>query len=400
MKICIISQNIQTLGGLQVAVTSIAQQLSCTGMAEITFLMPKSKAKPYFPLPAGVNIKVLEDIVPAQNQIYKRIMRTLNRNTGCFDFSIATPMMERMLFSKKSIDRLVAFINEQNFDWVIGTAFNYSLLVAILANRVNCKTAGWMHSTFQGYYGIRGVAYYGLQWLNKKYLSRLDICFVLNERDKQAFMEHYQLNAVVLHNPIAIKTTQKGRHKKGELLFVGRINKQVKGLDYLVDIMKQLDKGQPNDFHLTIVGTGSDEDWLKSEFQRSSLASKVTFTGFQGNVIPYYERSYILLSTSRWEGFGMTILEAMSRGTPCVSFDNDGAHEIIQDGKGGVLIPRYNVDTFVQKIRMIWKDDSAWKLMSRAAVERANAFETNVIAKQMYELLRTEGEEFEFAKKN
>ena len=49
---------------------------------------------------------------------------------------------------------------------------------------------------------------------------------------------------------------------------------------------------------------------------------------------------------------------------------------------------------------MIWKDDSAWKLMSSAAVERANAFETNVIAKQMYELLRTEGEEFEFAKKN
>lgn len=392
MRICIICQNIQTLGGLQVVVSSIAEQLHVTEKAEITLLMPKLKDKPYFSLPAGIKVRVLDDLVSVQNQIYKRIIRTLNRNTGCFDFSLATPMMARMLFSENSIDRLVTYINKQKFDWVIGAAFNYSLLVAILANRVNCKTAGWMHSTFQGYYGIKGVAYYGLQCLNQKYLPRLDICFVLNERDKQAFIENYHLNAVVLHNPIKKKKRSKEHHKKGELLFVGRLNKQVKGLDYLVEIMSQLNTAKPNDFHLTIVGAGPDEEWLKHEFQRIGLASKVTFIGFQKDVTLYYEQAYILLSTSRWEGFGNTILEAMSAGTPCVAFDNDGPHEIIHDGKDGILVQRYNVCMFAQKIRMLLQDNHIWQQMSSTAVERAKDFETNVIAKQMYDLLQTEGE--------
>lgn len=389
MKICIICQNIQTLGGLQVVVTSIAQQLKESEETEITFLMPKLSSAPCFALPAGFNIKNLEDFVPSQNQKYKRIIRTLNRKTGCFDFTVAIPMMERMLFARSSVEKLAEFINAQMFDWVVGTAFNYSLLTALLADKVKCKTAGWMHSTFQGYYGIKGTAYYGLKCLNRKYLPRLNRCFVLNQSDKRAFDRNYKMDTVVLHNPVCSKRVQQGTNKHGELLFVGRLNKQVKGLDYLAEIIKQLKKEDVK-FHLTIVGSGPDEEWLKQKFRENNLGECVTFTGFQEDVTPYYGQAAVLLSTSRWEGFGMTIVEAMSVGVPCVSFDNDGACEIIHNATDGILIPKYEVNKFAQAVKELLKDDTAWKQLSIAAMERAKDFEVSAIARQMYGYLAEE----------
>ncbi len=389
MKICIICQNLQTLGGLQVVVAAVAQQLRAAEKAEITFLMPKLKEKPCFSLSDGFDMKELDDFVPVQNQKHKRIIRTLNRKTGCLDFSAAVPMMERMLFSKASIERLAKFVNAEKFDWVIGAAFNYSLLTAMIADKVDCRTAGWMHSTFQGYYEVRGTAYYGLKCLNRKYLPRLDCCFVLNQNDKKAFDQNYGMNTVVLHNPIRAKSAQQRKHKQGELLFVGRLNKQVKGLDYLAEIMKQL-KRDSVEFHLTVVGSGPDEEWLKQEVQANGLSAYVTFTGFQENVTPYYEQASVLLSTSRWEGFGMTIVEAMSVGVPCVSFDNDGACEIVRNGKDGILIPRYEVDEFAQAVKKLLSDDSVWAQLSNAVMERAKDFEVSAIAEQMYKYLAEE----------
>lgn len=398
MKICIICQNLQTLGGLQVVVAAVAKQMMTAEKAEITFLMPKLKEKPCFLLTDRFDTKELDDFVPVQNEKYKRIIRTLNRKTGWLDFSAAVPLMERMLFSKASIERLAKFINEEKFDWVIGAAFNYSLLTAMIADKVDCQTAGWMHSTFQGYYEVKGTAYYGLKCLNRKYLPRLNCCFVLNQNDKKAFDQSYGMNTVVLHNPVRANSPQQGKHKHGELLFVGRLNKQVKGLDYLADIMKQL-KRESVKFHLTVVGSGSDEEWMRQEVQANDLSARVTFVGFQENVTPYYERAAVLLSTSRWEGFGMTIVEAMSAGVPCVSFDNDGACEIVRNGKDGILIPKYEVDEFAQAVKKLLSDDNAWAQLSNAAMERAKDFEVSAITDRMYKYLAEENKN-EFLEKN
>ena len=391
MKICIICQNIQTLGGLQVVVTSIAQQLKLKEKSEITFLMPKLKEKPCFSLPEGFDTKELDDFVPVQSQNYKRIIRTLNRKTGCLDFPAAAPMMARMLFSRESIEKLAQFVNAEKFEWVIGTAFNYSLLTAMISEKVNCWTAGWMHSTFQGYYEVKGTAYYGLKCLNRKYLPKLNLCFVLNQNDKSIFDRNYEMDTVVLHNPVRVANVQQGKHKQREILFVGRLNKQVKGLDYLIEVMKYLKK-EAVAFHLTVVGSGSDEEWLKQEVQANDCGTDVTFTGFQENVSPYYEQAAVLLSTSRWEGFGMTIVEAMSAGVPCISFDNDGACEIINNDVDGILIPKYEVNEFAQAVKKLLKDDSTWNRLSRAAMERAKDFEVSSIAKQMYGYLAEENE--------
>lgn len=194
---------------------------------------------------------------------------------------------------------------------------------------------------------------------------------------------------MVLHNPVCSKRVQQGTNKHGELLFVGRLNKQVKGLDYLAEIIKQLKKEDVK-FHLTIVGSGPDEEWLKQKFRENNLGECVTFTGFQEDVTPYYGQAAVLLSTSRWEGFGMTIVEAMSVGVPCVSFDNDGACEIIHNATDGILIPKYEVNKFAQAVKELLKDDTAWKQLSIAAMERAKDFEVSAIARQMYGYLAEE----------
>lgn len=397
MKICIICQNLQTLGGLQVVVREIALQLQATEKVNFTFLMPKLQETPCFSMPYSFIEKTLDDLVPLENQNYKRVIRTINRNTGCFDCSIAIPMMEHMLFPKNSQIKLVNYINEEQFDWVIGTAFNYSLLVAMVADKIKSHTAGWMHSTFQGYYEVKGTAYYGLEKLNRKYLWKLDKCFVLNKKDKVAFDRNFGLHSLVLHNPISSIKSNDEKHKKGELLFIGRLNKQVKGLDYLLEIIKYL-QNESLDFHLTIVGTGPDENWLKQEVESNDLKEYVTFAGFHENVKPFYIQASVLLSTSRWEGFGMTIVEGMSAGVPCVAFDNDGACEIVRNDVDGVLVPKFEVKAFALAIIQLLSDNNRWKSLSFAAKKRARDFEVSAIAKQMYNYL-IEDNNYEFIEK-
>ena len=129
---------------------------------------------------------------------------------------------------------------------------------------------------------------------------------------------------------------------------------------------------------------------MKQKFRENNLGECVTFTGFQEDVTPYYGQAAVLLSTSRWEGFGMTIVEAMSVGVPCVSFDNDGACEIIHNATDGILIPKYEVNKFAQAVKELLKDDTAWKQLSIAAMERAKDFEVSAIARQMYGYLAEE----------
>lgn len=88
----------------------------------------------------------------------------------------------------------------------------------------------------------------------------------------------------------------------------------------------------------------------------------------------FYGRASVMVQTSRWEGFGMTILEAMSCGIPVVAFHNYGPDEIIRDSVDGYLVDHFDTEAFAKKVVEILKQPEQRKQMGKCAIERSQDF--------------------------
>ena len=100
-----------------------------------------------------------------------------------------------------------------------------------------------------------------------------------------------------------------------------------------------------------------------------------------------YAESSIYAMTSRYEGFGLVLVEAMACGVPCVSFACEcGPAEIISDGEDGCLVPTGDIDALAAKILMLMQDDRLRKSMGQKARDNVARFMPDKVMKQWEDL--------------
>ena len=391
MKICLLTQSLYTLGGVQRAVTEIINSIVGSNN-EITVLMPGTNSQVRcFHVDEQIRILDISSIFSMRFEPVYKLLNMLNRRTAFLDNPFGTWYSERHFIRKGELNKLVDWINAEKFDVVIGVADKYSLVVSLIADRIQSKTIGWMHSTFQGYYETRGQNLFGLKKLNARCLRKLDQVCVLTKQDKERFEKEMGVRCTVLYNPVRCENQLQTQEKKYDFIFVGRINRLVKGLDYLTDIMHRTVQQLP-DCRLAVVGKGSDEAWMKDRVRQLGIEKNVEFLGLQHDVNQYYRQSKVLLSTSRWEGFGLTLVEAMVYGLPCVAFENNGPCEIIEDGVNGYLVPKYDLQKYAELLVSCIRDQERYQTLSVNAFERAKDFELSSIVEQFMTVLESRHE--------
>ena len=140
----------------------------------------------------------------------------------------------------------------------------------------------------------------------------------------------------VVYGGSVIKDIQKKREPFYDAVLVGSLRGNEKGVDIFIKAIKAIEDSVS---HVDIVGDGV----MKKEFiaLRDSLGlqDKIEFTGNVDNVNEYLSNSRMFVLPSRWEGFGLAILEAMAARVPVVASNVGGIPEIVTDGKDGILVP-------------------------------------------------------------
>lgn len=141
---------------------------------------------------------------------------------------------------------------------------------------------------------------------------------------------------------------------------------------------------------LIILGQGPQRGELEILAERLGISEDVTFAGWQDNPFAWLARADLFVLSSRYEGFGNVIIEAMACGLPIISTDcPSGPAEILEDGAHGRLVPVGDVEAMAEKMIEVLSDDQLRADLSERSLRRAPDFDISVIGPRYYDLLKS-----------
>ena len=210
-------------------------------------------------------------------------------------------------------------------------------------------------------------------------LKKLDHFVVLTEEDKSAWPELQ--NICVIPDPLSFVPNQVSRLSEKRVIAVGRYVYQ-KGFDLLLQSWAKIEKQFP-DWEMAIFGDGNREPYQRQMKELGIDSSRCHLNGPTAEIQKEYVKSSVFAFSSRFEGFGMVLIEAMACGLPVVSFACPcGPKDIVRDGEDGFLAENGNVDALAAKLSMLMNDTFLRNTMARAAVRNVQRFSMAKIAEQ------------------
>lgn len=245
--------------------------------------------------------------------------------------------------------------------------------------------------------------------LYKFFLCKFFSCVtVLTEADKKVIDNRIK-NVVVMPNPLALLPTESIPNKKKTILAAGRVdNWHVKGFDVLIRAFSKLVqrskfKVQSEGWKLVIAGVWRSPEtrtYLDSIAKECGVLDKIEYIGFVEDMQKLYAESSIFVLSSRYEGFGLVLIEAMSQGCACVACDYKGRQREIMsptptlpegegenltptlpEGEGafeacetGILCEPDDVEALAEAMKKMIEDDEYRESVRAKAIERSKYY--------------------------
>ena len=188
-------------------------------------------------------------------------------------------------------------------------------------------------------------------------------------------------NVTVIPNPLWFKTENVSNLKNKKVIAVGRHSYE-KGYDQMFTIWKKVLERYP-DWSLDIYGDYNPDYNIKQMAIDCGLTSGVNFLPPTTDILEVYRNTSLYIMTSRFEGFGMVLLEAMGCGVPCIAYDCPvGPAEIISNGLNGFLIEDGNTDAFLNSIISLIENNELRFKMGAKAAKSSETYNIDAIMQQ------------------
>lgn len=168
-----------------------------------------------------------------------------------------------------------------------------------------------------------------------EYLSKKLKKFIPQCTDKIVAI-HNIINYQELRRKAEMPIKEKFDHRVVNIVTCGRISDE-KGMDIAVKTCGWLVSHGYSAIRWWIIGGGPDENKVKKLILEMHLEAYICMVGMKKNPYPYIKNADLYVQPSRFEGYPMTVLEALVLGQPVISTNNTGAKEIIQDKETGYL---------------------------------------------------------------
>ena len=225
-----------------------------------------------------------------------------------------------------------------------------------------------------------------IQKFYKFYFSRLcDAYTVLTEADKKFGIKKGLKNLYVFPNPLAINAVKCIPTKNKTILACGRLNDIFcKGFDILIQSWSKIANRHPQ-WNLKIAGAGTESDQTKmlKIIQEYGITDRVELLGYKKNIEEIYKQSEIFVLSSRYEGFGLVIIESMSQGCACIAADYKGRQsEIITDGFDGLICKTEDVNDLADKMDILIKNTEFRVKLQQNAIKSVSRFSIDEYAKK------------------
>ena len=209
------------------------------------------------------------------------------------------------------------------------------------------------------------------------HLKQLDKFIVLTEEDKASWTE--LSNVEVIPDPLAFDVAEVSPLKAKRVIAVGRYVYQ-KGFDLLLQAWAKIEKQFP-DWELAIYGMGDRSPYENLAKQLGVDMNRCHLNGSTQNIRKEYLESSLFVFSSRFEGFGMVLIEAMACGLPVVSFDCPcGPKDIVSHDEDGLLVPSGDIDKLADELSVVMSNESLIRKMSKTAVIHSKRFRLDRIS--------------------
>lgn len=211
------------------------------------------------------------------------------------------------------------------------------------------------------------------------HLKRLDRFVVLTDEDKASWIE--LKNVIVIPDPLALTIDEVSPLTNKRVIAVGRYVYQ-KGFDLLLQAWAKMEN-QHSDWELVVYGMGDRDPYEQIIDDLRIDRSRCHLYGSTPDIKKEYLNSSLFVFSSRFEGFGMVLIEAMACGLPVVSFDcSCGPKDIVRPDEDGILVPSGDTDSLADAMHRLMSDDGLRKDMASKAIINVRRFQLDEIAQR------------------
>ena len=359
MKIAILCEYLSYIGGGERVYCSWANMFAEYLGHDVTIISMEDWDKPYYKISNKVKLKSLKLRLP---QFYRR------------PFKRKKDMILRYFSDKAAIEK---HLIQNNYDVVIGIALNINLILANIKGKfIKIATE---HSE---YYAPSKF----LRIIRNKLYSKFDALTVLSNSDLNLFSK-YNPNCMVMLNPVEALTQdlEPSNLKNKLIISVGSLSPQKNQSD-LIHIMALIHKEFP-EWRMKIYGEGVLHEEINRQIYNLNLNGIVVLSGVTPNVPQAIREGSVFVLSSSIEGFGLVLIESMSVGVPCVSYNTSGPGMLIQDGTNGLLVPKMDRQALYLAVKSLIIDFEKRKFLGLNGLNSVQKFHPKNVADSWNTLL-------------